>query len=82
MLKPVFAVLVSALSLAASAQHFPVTIEHKFGSTTLEEKPTHVVSLGYTEQDALFALGIKPVTVRYFFGDETSAMFPWTEKGA
>ncbi len=64
------------------AQDFPVTVEHKFGSTTLQEKPTRVVSLGYTEQDALFALGVKPAAVRYFFGDETSAVFPWAEDAA
>lgn len=64
------------------AQDFPVTIAHKFGSTTLQEQPTRVVSLGYTEQDALFALGVKPVAVRYFFGDETSAVFPWAEDAA
>lgn len=64
------------------AQDFPVTVAHKFGSTTLQEQPTRVVSLGYTEQDALFALGVKPVAVRYFFGDEDDAIFPWAEDAA
>ena len=64
------------------AQDFPVTIKHKFGSTTVPEKPERIVSLGYTEQDALFALGAKPVAVRYFFGDEKGAIFPWAEDAA
>lgn len=67
---------------AAFAQDFPVTTEHKFGSTTLQEKPARIVSLGYTEQDALFALGAEPVAVRYFFGDENGAIFPWAEDAA
>ncbi len=64
------------------AQTFPTTVEHKFGSTTLEARPERIVSLGYTEQDELFALGAKPVAVRYFFGDEPSAIFPWAEDAA
>ena len=67
---------------ATFAQDFPVTIEHKFGSTTLETRPERIVSLGYTEQDALLALGAKPVAVRYFFGDDNDAIFPWAEDEA
>lgn len=67
---------------SAFAQDFPVTIEHKFGSTTLQEKPVRIVSLGYTEQDALLALGAEPVAVRYFFGNEKGAIFPWAEDAA
>ena len=40
---------------------FPVTLEHKYGSTTLEKAPARVVCVGLTEQDALLALGIVPV---------------------
>ena len=34
---------------------FPVTIEHKFGSTTISEEPQRVVSIGFSEQDPLLA---------------------------
>ncbi len=61
---------------------FPVTLEHKLGETTIEQRPERVVSLGYTEQDTLFALGVEPVAVRYFFGDEDDAIFPWAEEEA
>lgn len=47
---------------------FPVTIEHRFGSTEIKEEPKRVVSLGYTDQDALLALGITPVSVKYWDG--------------
>ncbi|MEM7738609.1 MAG: iron-siderophore ABC transporter substrate-binding protein [Deinococcota bacterium] len=66
----------SILSLGF-AQDFPVTIEHKFGSTTIEARPERVVTIGYTEQDALFTLGIQPIAIRYFYGDAPHAIFPW-----
>jgi iron complex transport system substrate-binding protein len=61
---------------------FPVTIEHKFGSTTITEAPERVVSIGFTDQDPLLALGVKPVAIRYFYGDEENAIFPWAEDEA
>ncbi len=60
---------------------FPVTIEHKFGSTTIEAEPQRIVVLGYTEQDPYFALGAEPVAIRYWYGDE-SAIFPWAVEAA
>lgn len=56
---------------------FPVTIEHKFGSTTISEEPQRVVSIGFTEQDPLLAVGVTPVAVRYWYGDAENAIFPW-----
>jgi len=58
---------------------FPVTIDHKFGSTTISEAPQRVVAIGYTEQDFLLAVGVTPVAVRYWYGDENDAIFPWAE---
>ncbi len=58
---------------------FPITIEHKFGSTTIPEKPSRVVSLGYSEQDPILALGVQPVAVRYWFGDHPFATWPWAQ---
>lgn len=58
---------------------YPVTIEHKFGSTIIESEPQRIVVLGYTEQDPYFALGAEPIAIRYWYGDE-SAIFPWAEE--
>lgn len=58
---------------------FPVTIEHKFGETTIEARPERVVSLGYTEQDAILAFGVTPIAVRYAFGPEDDVFFPWAD---
>lgn len=46
---------------AAAAGVFPVTVEHAFGSTTVEKAPQRVVSVGYTDDQAILAFGIKPV---------------------
>ncbi|MFH8515544.1 ABC transporter substrate-binding protein [Streptomyces gelaticus] len=46
---------------AAAVGAFPVTVEHAFGSTEITEAPRRVVSVGYTDDQAVLALGIKPV---------------------
>lgn len=40
---------------------FPVTIEHALGSTTIEQEPTRVATLGWTDADHAVALGVVPV---------------------
>ncbi|MGW7439112.1 iron-siderophore ABC transporter substrate-binding protein [Streptomyces sp. NPDC054849] len=46
---------------AAAAGTFPVTVEHAFGSTEITKAPQRVVSVGYTDDQAILAFGIKPV---------------------
>lgn len=45
----------------AAAGAFPVTVEHAFGSTKIAKAPRRVVSVGYTDDQDILALGIKPV---------------------
>lgn len=82
-----FLLLIFFAALPAGAQDtadaaFPVTVEHRFGSTTITEAPERIVSIGYTDQDPLLALGITPVAVRYWYGDPTNAIFPWAQDEA
>ncbi len=58
---------------------FPVTIAHKYGSTTLEAKPARIVTVGLMEQDALLALGIVPVGTSEWFGDYPGSIWPWAQ---
>ncbi|MEU1214591.1 iron-siderophore ABC transporter substrate-binding protein [Streptomyces sp. NPDC005790] len=46
---------------ATAGGAFPVTVEHAFGSTKVTKSPERVVSVGYTDDQAILALGIKPV---------------------
>lgn len=64
---------------AADASAFPVTITHKFGATTVPAEPQRVVVAGYTEQDAVLALGVTPVAVRGFFGGYPWKTRPWAQ---
>ena len=65
-----------------AADAYPITIEHHFGETVIPATPTRVVSLGYTEQDAIVAFGIEPIAVRYAFGPEDDVFFPWADAAA
>lgn len=55
----------------------PTKVEHRFGTTTVDAKPTRVVSVGLTEQDFLLALGVVPVGVTDWYGDQPHAVWPW-----
>lgn len=72
----------AATSPPAEDAPLPVTIEHKYGATTIAEEPERVLSLGYQEHDTIFALGVEPIAVRYWYGDEDDAVFPWAEEAA
>ncbi len=58
---------------------FPVSLEHKFGNTTIESQPERIVTLGYHEQDWLYALGIAPIAVREWYGGYDYATWPWAD---
>jgi iron complex transport system substrate-binding protein len=64
-----------ATEVAAST--YPVTIEHKFGSTAISEYPERIVLVGLTDQDVLLALGIVPVATREWWGERPGAIFEW-----
>ncbi|HYX99317.1 MAG TPA: ABC transporter substrate-binding protein [Mycobacterium sp.] len=57
----------------------PLTITHAFGETTIAEPPKRVVSAGLTGQDDLLALGIVPVAVTNWFGDQPFGVWPWAQ---
>ena len=64
---------------AASSGAFPVTVEHKFGETTVEQAPERVVTVGYTDQDAALAVGVVPVAVGDFLGGYDWRKRPWAQ---
>jgi iron complex transport system substrate-binding protein len=69
--------LVAEAPPAVGAGAFPVTVQHSLGSTVIPAAPQRVVSLGYTDQDTILALGVVPVGIREFTGNRPSATWPW-----
>lgn len=55
---------------------YPVTIEHLWGETTIEEAPERVVTLGVTDADVAIALGVEPIALTGFTFFETG-LGPW-----
>ena len=64
---------------APATAAFPVTIEHKYGSTMITEEPKRIVTVGLTDQDALLALGIVPVGTSEWFGGYPGSIWPWAQ---
>lgn len=58
---------------------FPVTIEHRHGETTIAEEPERVVVVGLRDVDAVLALGVTPVAVKEWFGEQPNAVWPWAQ---
>lgn len=60
------------------ANAFPVTIEHAFGETTIEEAPTRVATLGWTDHDHALALGVVPVgATKITWGGNAAGSTDW-----
>ncbi|MDT0344611.1 iron-siderophore ABC transporter substrate-binding protein [Streptomyces litchfieldiae] len=59
---------------------FPVTIEHRFGSTTIEEEPQRIMTVGLSDQDAVLALGKVPVGTTEWLGLHDAAIGPWAQE--
>ena len=48
-----------------------------YGETVLDRPASRVVSIWYTTQNALLALGVAPVGIGYWFGDNHYGVWPW-----
>ncbi len=67
------------LACLASAADFPLTIEHKFGTTVIPEKPIRIASVDFAGADDLLALGVQPVTIRHWYGNYPRSLWPWAD---
>ena len=66
-------------TVVTSSTAFPVTLEHKYGSTTISAQPVRIVTVGLTDHDALLALGIVPVGTSEWFGGYPGSVWPWAQ---
>lgn len=63
---------------AAEAGAFPVTVDHAYGSTTIDAEPIRIVTIGWSGQDAVIALNKVPVAMESFSGDGIeNNILPW-----
>lgn len=63
---------------AADPAAFPVEIRHALGTTTIPEPPQRIVTLGWSGEDAVFALGLTPVAMPRYSLTETGIL-PWND---
>ncbi|MGV0153465.1 iron-siderophore ABC transporter substrate-binding protein [Rhodococcus sp. GB-02] len=63
---------------AAEAGAFPVTVDHAYGSTTMDAEPMRIVTIGWSGQDSVIALNKVPVAMESFSGDGIeNNILPW-----
>lgn len=59
---------------------FPVTVEHAFGETTIEQAPTRVATVSWVNADVSIALGVVPVGMpRDDWGGNEQGSTPWKD---
>jgi iron complex transport system substrate-binding protein len=70
-----------AESSASSDGVFPVTIEHVYGTTTIESQPERVATVAWANHEVPLALGIVPVGMsKATWGDDDGdGVLPWVE---
>jgi len=67
-------------STTAGEPSFPQSVEHNFGTTTVEKQPERIVVVGLTEQDIVLELGYKPVATTEWYGEQPYAVWPWAQE--
>ena len=65
-----------------SGDFTPVTIEHAFGSTTIESKPERVATVQWANHEVPLALGVVPVgmAAANFGDDDGDGLLPWVSE--
>jgi iron complex transport system substrate-binding protein len=65
---------------AAFAQAFPVTIQHAHGETVIPAEPQRIVTWGWSNEDAVIALGKVPVGMPFqSYGGGDNGIHDWVE---
>ncbi|MBB3085391.1 iron-siderophore ABC transporter substrate-binding protein [Geodermatophilus sabuli] len=66
----------------AAGDFAPVTVEHAFGTTTLESKPERVATVNWANHEVPLALGVVPVgmAAANFGDDDGDGLLPWVSE--
>jgi iron complex transport system substrate-binding protein len=62
---------------APAADGFPLSVEHSKGTTQIPAAPQRIVTVGFSDQDPVLAVGYRPVGVTDWYGDHPYATWPW-----
>jgi iron complex transport system substrate-binding protein len=58
---------------------FPATVAHEHGETVVEAMPERIVTVGYSDQDAVLAFGVAPIAVTDWYGEYDHATWEWAQ---
>ncbi|QVQ51247.1 iron-siderophore ABC transporter substrate-binding protein [Spiractinospora alimapuensis] len=66
----------------ASADWTPVTVEHAFGTTTIDAEPERVATVNWANHEVPLALGVVPVgmAAANFGDDDGDGVLPWVDE--
>jgi iron complex transport system substrate-binding protein len=72
----------SPASSAGAGASFPVEVTDYYGTTTIEQEPSRVVTVGWGSEDAAIGLGVIPVSIPHaYFGDpDGDGYLSWVKK--
>jgi iron complex transport system substrate-binding protein len=72
----------AGITTDASSGDFPITIEHAFGSTTIQSQPERVATVSWANHEVPLALGVVPVGMsKATWGDDDGdGVLPWDEE--
>jgi iron complex transport system substrate-binding protein len=65
---------------SSSGGAFPVTVETAFGEVTIDEEPTTVVALGWSDAETALALGVEPVGASDWLAVGGDGLGEWVEE--
>jgi len=71
----------SSGTASAASEAFPVTVSTAFGDVTIEEEPTRVVALGWSDAETALALGVEPVGASDWLAVGGNGLGDWVEQG-
>src|SRR4051812_21324587 len=69
----------SGVASGSSSGAFPVTVSTAFGDVTVDEEPTRVVALGWSDAETALALGVQPVGASDWLAFGGEGVGPWAE---
>jgi iron complex transport system substrate-binding protein len=74
--------LALALAPHAVAQDaYPARFTHAFGETVVAQRPERIITIGWTTQDAVLALGEVPVAIpEQMWGGDAEGVLPWVRE--